>query len=437
MAYDIIIGRGEGDKKKFGKRGLIRIGRGYVKMGQYNSLSNNIFMDVARSHVVLIAGKRGSGKSYTLGVMTEEISNLPTEVSQNIASLIFDTMGIYWTMKYPNEKDKELLHEWDLKAKKLPVRIFVPFAFYDEFLKKGIPVDRKFALGVSELTVEDWLITFKLDLINPVAVLIERVLTKLKKEKETYIIDDILPLLELDKKTTRETINAAVGLFESANTWGVFAKEDTEPTKIKDLIEGGITSVLDLSVYSSIGAFNIRGLVVSLIARKLFQERMIARKTEEVNAVAKGISYVTTVEKKKMPLVWLFIDEAHEFLPLDENIISTDALVQILREGRQPGISLVLATQQPGKIHTDVMTQSDIVLAHRVTAKPDVEALNSMMQSYLTNSIQGYMNDLPSLKGSAIILDDNSERIYPMRMRPRFTWHGGEAPKAVEEEKEL
>jgi hypothetical protein len=83
------------------------------------------------------------------------------------------------------------------------------------------------------------------------------------------------------------------------------------------------------------------------------------------------------------------------------------------------------------------MTQSDVVLAHRVTSKPDVDALNHMMQSYLTNTIQGFMNDLPSLKGSAIILDDNSERLYPMRMRPRFTWHGGQAPTAVEVKKEL
>jgi DNA segregation ATPase FtsK/SpoIIIE-like protein len=164
---------------------------------------------------------------------------------------------------------------------------------------------------------------------------------------------------------------------------------------------------------------------------------MAARKVEEIHAVSKGLNYLNETEKKKMPLVWLFIDEAHEFLPLDEKIISTDALVQILREGRQPGISLVLATQQPGKIHTDVMTQSDIVLAHRVTAKRDVEALNSMMQSYLTNTIQGYMNDLPGLKGSAIILDDNSERIFPLRMRPRFTWHGGEAPRAIEPNKKL
>ena len=69
MAYDIIVGRTASDKKKFGDRGTIFLGRHYVKMGQTVSLSSNIRMDVARSHVVLVSGKRGSGKSYTLGVM--------------------------------------------------------------------------------------------------------------------------------------------------------------------------------------------------------------------------------------------------------------------------------------------------------------------------------------------------------------------------------
>jgi hypothetical protein len=83
------------------------------------------------------------------------------------------------------------------------------------------------------------------------------------------------------------------------------------------------------------------------------------------------------------------------------------------------------------------MTQSDTIIAHRVTSKQDLEALNYIMQSYLLESIKKYMDDLPSLKGSAIILDDNSERIYPMKIRPRFTWHGGEAPTAIKAEKKL
>jgi len=436
MPYDIITGRGEVDKKNLKDKGLIFIGKGYVKMGQYTSLSNKILMDIARSHVVLVAGKRGSGKSYTLGVLAEELSNLPKETSQNIASLIFDTMGIYWTMKFSNEKDKELLQDWDLKSKNLPVKIFVPFGHYDSYTEKGIPADEKFALNITELNSEDWVITFGLDIINPISVLIERIITKLK-EIGSFSIKDIISSLRADEESSRETRNAAIGLFEAANTWGIFAKNQEKATQVKDLISAGTTSVLDLSVYNSVGAFNVRALVISLISRKIFNQRMDSRKKEEIESVSKGLDYLSSSEKKETPLVWIFIDEAHEFLPLNKKTIATDALVQLLREGRQPGISLVLATQQPGQIHKDVMTQSDIVIAHRVTSQPDLEALNYIMQSYLLESIKKYMDDLPTLKGSAIILDDNSERIYPMRIRPRFTWHGGEAPTAIKIEKKL
>jgi len=436
MPYNISIGRNLTDKELFGEKGMIFLGKNYVKMGQYTSLSNSIFMDVARSHVILIAGKRGSGKSYTLGVMAEELSNLPKEVNQNIASLIFDTMGIYWTMKFENEKDKKLLEEWDLKPKNLPVKIFVPFGHYDNYIENGVPVDERFALDVSELNSEDWIITFGLEMINPISVLIGRTIIELKKYGK-FGIDDIINGLEKDSKTSLEIKNAAQGLFEAANSWKIFANKDEESTKVSDLISRGTTTILDLSVYNSVGSFNVRALIISLISRKIFNQRMNARKREEIKSISKGLSFLSTEEKKDVPLVWIFIDEAHEFLPLNGKTAATDALVQLLREGRQPGISIVLATQQPGQIHRDVMTQSDIVIAHRVTAQPDLEALNYIMQSYFIESIKRYMDDLPSLKGSAIILDDNSERIYPMRIRPRFTWHGGEAPTALKVEKSL
>jgi histidinol phosphatase-like enzyme len=127
----------------------------------------------------------------------------------------------------------------------------------------------------------------------------------------------------------------------------------------------------------------------------------------------------------------MFLDEAHEFLPMDEKTPATNALIQLLREGRQPGISMVLATQQPGVIHRDVMTQSDIVISHKLTNKKDIEALNEIMQTYLLETIQKSMSQLPDAKGSAIVLDDNSERLYPIKVRPRFTWHGGESPRAI------
>ena len=305
MPYDIIIGRGSADKKILGEKGLTYLGKGFVKMGQYTSLSNKIFMDVARSHVILVAGKRGSGKSYTLGVIAEELSNLPKEVSQNIASLIFDTMGIYWTMKYQNEKDKELLREWGLQPKSLPVKVFVPFGHYDSYLEKGIPVDKPFALDLTEMEPTDWVLTFGLNFIDPVAVLIERTITRLK-QIDYFNIKDVILEIEKDEKTSRETKNAAIGLFEAAATWGIFSESSKEATQIKDLITAGATSVLDLSVYNSVGAFNVRALVIGLVSRKLFNERMLARKKEEIQAVQHGVDYLSYKQEREMPLVWIF-----------------------------------------------------------------------------------------------------------------------------------
>ena len=299
MAYDIIIGRNESDKKEFGNKGLVYIGKGFVKMGQYTSLSNKIYLDVVRTHVILIAGKRGSGKSYTIGVLAEQLANLPKEVSQNIASIIFDTMGIYWTMKYQNEKDRELLQEWDLTAKNLPVKIFVPYGHFDDHIKKGIPVDRPFALDVTEMKAEDWVIAFELDLINPVGVLIGNTITQLKETGKKFYIEDIILEIEKNQKSSRDSRNAAIGLFGAAESWGVFAKKGIKPTNTIDLVTRGKTTVLDLSVYRSIGSFNVRALVISLVSRKLFDQRMAARKKEEISAIAKRFEVSGETEKKK------------------------------------------------------------------------------------------------------------------------------------------
>ncbi len=433
MTYDIIIGRDQLDKEKFGNRGLIFIGKGYVKMGNYTSLSNNIYMDIARSHVILVSGKRGSGKSYTLGVIAEELSNLQREESQNIASLIFDTMGIFWTMKYKNEKDSLLLEEWNLKPKNLPVKVFVPLGKAQDYEEKGIPFDETFAIKISELETEDWITLFNLPMTSLPAVLIQRTITELRNKLTYFTLEDILMKIENDRKASPQTKEIVSSLFEAVDTWGVFSKTK-EGTEISSLTIPGTTTILDISIYSSNSTYNIRALVISLISRKLFKIRMESRKKEELEALRHGQDYLSFKTEREQPLVWLFIDEAHEFIPQDLITPATSALQQLLREGRQPGISLVLATQQSGQIHKDAMTQADIIISHRVTAKPDIQALNTIMQSYLLEDIKQQLNNLPSLKGSAIILDDNSERLYPIRIRPKFTWHGGEAPIAVKAE---
>jgi hypothetical protein len=430
---EIIIGRSESDLKKYGTEGAVFIGKQYIKMGNVMSLANKVLLDVIRPHVILVTGKRGEGKSYTMAQIAESvISFLPKEISQNIAMLFLDTMGIFWTMKFPNYRDEALLHEWGLEPKGLDnVKLFVPGGKFKELQDKGIPVDEKFYLTTSDIDPLEWCFTLGIKPTDEEGVLISRVITKLKKEKELYDINEIIEEIENDKESDKKTKSSLISRLESVKGWGLFAKEGTPLNKI---IQGGVASVLDISVYTHVyGAFSIRSLVIALFAKKILEEREMASRLEEKEEIEKGLAYFTKreIKKKKSPMVWMFIDEVHEFLPREGKTLATGPLLQLIREGRQPGISLVVATQQPGKMNTDVLSQCDIVISHRVTSKMDIEALNTIMQSFMTETLSQALDELPRVKGCALILDQNQERIYSVQMRPRFSWHGGETPTAI------
>lgn len=435
--YDIIIGRNKEDIKKLGTSGTIYLGKHYVKMGQITSLSNKIFMDVTRSHIVFVVGKRGSGKSYSMGVIAESMLDLPEEIKNNIAIIMLDTMGIYWTMKYPNKQDKELIEEWKLEARPLNVNIFTPTGYYKKYKEQGIPTDFPFSIKTSELSAFEWSESFGIELHSPIGILIDHIIEDFKDNNIDYGIDDIIKAIQKDERSTKEAKDAAENRFLSAKHWGLFSKTGT---KLEDLVIPGQITVLDVSCYTFMpGTESLRALVIGLISRKLFTQRMAARKTEEYASIYKETHLVEKEEdeEKKEPLIWLIIDEAHEFLPNDAKTVATQPLLTILREGRQPGISLVLASQQPGKIHTDVITQSDIVIAHRITANIDTQALGSLMQSYMREGLDKQLNYLPRVTGAALIFDDVNEKIYPMRMRPRYTWHGGGSPSLTIKKKKI
>lgn len=584
MPYNLIVGRNESDLKKYGERGTVLIGRTYVKMGRVMSLSNYIYLDVAKGHVVYIVGKRGSGKclhgdtlitlsdgsqvkikdlenvdkdiftldknnikaskrtnfykrkvqrivevrlksgkwikltpehplltkkgwlpvdklnlgnviatpkrdvlklskekgshifwdeivslkyvdgpcevyditvpkthnfvandiivhnSYTMGGIIEGMIDLPEDVKKNLSIILLDTMGIYWTMKYPNEKDAELLEQWGLKGKGLDVKIYTPYGFYDKYREEGIPTDYPFSIKASALSAQDWALTFELPRSHPVCIVIEKIIGDFADaRKDDYTLEDMMGAIEKDKSFADDERNEAINRLRASKRWGLFSKEGMD---FVSLAKGGQVSVLDVSCYATgEGGWGVKNLVIGLVSQTIFNHRMLVRKEEELDSIKVGYSYFQSEaeagKKEQMPIVWIVIDEAHEFLPKEGKTAATDALVTIMREGRQPGVCLVMATQQPGKIHSDVMSQSDIVISHRLTAKPDVDALSTMSQSYLTKSLPRMIDELPRLPGAALLLDDNSERFFPIRVRPRFTWHGGEAPSAVPYKREL
>ncbi len=437
MAFDVIIGRGKKEVETFGKEGTILMAKQYVKMGQTTSLSNPVYLDVAGAHVIFIVGKRGTGKSYTMGAIAEGLADLPRDIKQNLSILLIDTMGIYWTMKYPNFQDAELARQWGLEPKGLDVKIYTPSGFFYKFKEEGIPTDYPFSIRPIDVAPEDWCRVFQINPNSAEGVLLSKVVQDLSNQEESYEMDELIKAVKADDESDKITKSIIVNQFEKVKEWGIFS---TEGTPLKDIIAGGQVTVLDVSPYATMASgWDIKALVTGLICRTLFNQRMLSRKTEEFQSVDQAMHYFSKEVEEKMeePLVWIALDEAHELLPHDGKTAASDALITILREGRQPGISLILATQQPAKIHTDVMTQADIVIAHRLTAQMDIEALGSLMQSYMRSGLDTELNILPHTKGAAVVFDDANERMFPVQMRPRFTWHGGGSPIAIKEKKDF
>lgn len=411
---DIVIGRDEEDLRKYGSTGTAVLGRHVVGTGEETHLTTPLYMDVLRPHVIIVTGKRGEGKSYTMSVVVEEMAKLPDSIKENLCSLIIDTQGIFWTMKTPSEKDVQLLNEWKLKPRGFVVDVYVPAGQTKIFSDAGVDFDGSFSIQPSQLSIEDWLSVFSLNENDTLGILLHKVMAKNFRGNTQYSIDDIIYTIGREQGFDAEKL-ALQNRFETAKDWGIFGEE-----KMPDILVGGKATVLDVSLTPQ----NVRALLVALVCRDVFKKRVKARRKEELMEME--LSMI-----KRTPMPWIFIDEAHNFMPDKGRVASSEVLSTLVKEGRQPGITLVFATQRPEKLHPDALAQSDIIISHRLTAKADMDALKAIMQTYLLYDISKYINELPKLKGVAIILDDNSERIYRIRVRPKQSWHAGSSPVAV------
>jgi len=423
LSKDSIIGRSLDDIEKYGEKGTAYLGKIVMSTGEKPVLGRKILCDVAKPHLVLICGKRGGGKSYTMAVVLEEFARQPFEIKQRLSAVVIDTVGIFWTMKIPNKEEVRELERWDLKPDKTNVRVLVPKGKIDFYKKKELPIDGSFTLKTSELDDVEWLALFKLTLNEAEGILLSRVIEEVKEKLGSYYgIDDIISAVKKDEDSEALARQALANRFRVADSWGLFEKEGT---KIKEIAKPGAITIIDVSSYrQSIGMEGTRDIIVGLLGKKLFEERMLYRKEEEVK-LTKGLK-----KESEMPIVWMFVDEAHMFMPSDEKSIALNVLLEWIRVGRQPGLSLVLATQRPNKLHPDAISQCDIFISHRMTAQDDIKAVSQLRPSYMHQDFDKYFQEMPKTKGYALVLDDNTEKLWLVKIRPRYSWDGGTTASA-------
>lgn len=416
MPYETVVGRTKEDLEKFGTRAAGYLGKHIVGTGEDAHLTTPVFIDLLRPHVILICGKRGTGKSYSAATIIEEILSLEKEYAEKIACVVFDPIGIYWSMKFPNEQQRQLLKEWKMEPKKFDkVKVYVPLELKAAYEKAGIPVDYTISVSPKEFSPDDWALAFNLERTSQEAVALERNFNELLEEKQDFGLDDFITKIKDDGLIEQDVKNVLINFLEVAKEWGIFS---VKGMKIEDIAKPNQTSVIDLSRVKG-EAWGLRNLIAAWVTRQVYRERVLARKEEELAKVEER------EPKKVFPLTWLVFEEAHNFVPAGIKTVSTEPISTIAKQGREPGISLVVISQMPGRIHQDILSQCDLVISFRLTSKDDLQALHAVSQTYMLEELQKYINKLPRWAGCACIIDDNLEKVFLVNIRPRLSWHSG------------
>jgi len=380
-------------------------------IGQEIEEEDDVYIDASSARSILACGKRGTGKSYTLGNVVEEIH---TETN-DVVPLVIDPMGIYWTMAEENDDQRDLLWDWGVTEQGFPVNLLVPGDPEDrygddivrEFRSRGIDLN-PLLLNPSDMSPDGWCDLFDLNINKPMGITLYRAIRELNEDDTPFYLPDIINKVEMDGSSSDRTKEALLNRLEMARDWDIFAGEYQD---VWTTFDENRINVLDVSVLDP-GQYGLRNLVVDVLGKELFRQRQDARRREEMGL------------RVEIPKVWLFIDEAHNFVPSGSSSLAKDMLILWVKEGRQPGLSIVVASQQPSAIDSEVLSQCDITLCHKITTKEDIRSLDKLSQDYMGSNLKTYVRQIDNV-GEAVFVDDDEETVQMVKIRPRKSQHGG------------
>ena len=328
------------------------------------------------------------GKSYTLGVLAEELGDAP-----GVAPIIADPMGVFSGLR---EVGGTVLSP-TIRPAALPPAAWPDLLGLDPAGGPGSLLWRVVADARDATPAEAS--GSSLSSSSPSR---SPSFSSSNSPSRSHSLDDFRDRVTASD-ATRETRRAARNHLDAAAAWGVFDATAPPVARLPSRADGDPV-VIDLAGVPDAAA----GAVLRAIASGLYDARVADRDPADSNG-------------DRLP--WLLVDEAHAFFGGSAD----PALRTVLTRGRAPGISLVCATQRPEALPAVAVSQADLLIAHRLTAERDVDALAAAEATYLAG---GLAERLPTGIGEALVVDDATEAAHRVRVRERRTTHGGESPRA-------
>jgi hypothetical protein len=230
---------------------------------------------------------------------------------------------------------------------------------------------------------------------------------------------------------------ALVGLSPESGAGGLVwqaATAESTVSRMDDHVQAADAPVADrraasnhLSLVASWDVFTPDGLAAGELATPAATVVDVSgMNPAPANAVVRGVVdalYRARVEQRIDRLPWLLVDEAHTFF----DGVAADALRAVLTRGRVPGVSLAVATQRPSAVPPVAISQSDVLVAHRLTSRADLDALERVRPTYVDGTLS---ERLPEEVGDVVVIDDATESVHAARIRKHHTPHGGGSPSA-------
>lgn len=431
-----------------------------------------VYFDGTKEFVALIIGKRGSGKSHTLGALLEGFCTIRNEstisqVSKRRGVLLLDPMGNFWTTVLPLRGDGpprlrqqfDQLDGWGIQPEDVNVRVWIPAGCR---LPISHPDIEEFHLHVSDLDVNDWADLLRVDILrDPQGILLAEAHEAVTQTgwrgndgmrhpaKNTYQVQDLIEYIEFEMQRQSQGVsqhhaNSLRALLRDLRGLSRQPIFQGSGTSLRTLIREGNLGILLLP--SRVG-HDLRRVITRILVRRILKEREIAAEIQ--NRLDFEGDCLPEPEKLRLeeeleqciPRTLLALDEAQELLG-EEGGEARQALEDYCLRGRGIGLSLVLATQTPtvSSISAKVRKQVDTCFIHQLLTREEIEITEKNMQALMPDKIVlkqrklSYDGLIRSLDvGQCVVASartvtprENQERAFVMTVRPRIRVHGGE-----------
>ncbi|MFX0014627.1 MAG: ATP-binding protein [Promethearchaeota archaeon] len=310
-------------------------------------------------HVLCVAST-GAGKSYSVGVLLEEI----IMKFQSAAVLLFDIHNEYWGLAQPNDgPETENLDYEGYSPRGFQSNILI---FEKDSLGLGIYFDLPRLRRLLDLTAAQE---------NSLSNLVSNPIS----------LEDLISLIE-DSNIHSSTRDTLLSKIYSLKKMPFFERE----LDLEALISPGQISIIRLDQFVD---QKKRNLLVNEILNQIFEKKMRGDLIREHEVI-------------------LVIEEAHRFTG------SNEILPRIAREGRKFGIYEILISQRPADFPDTIIANMNTLIALRIRSDKDINKIR-LMEGISSEVV----SRLPHLiRGEALIVGLQGGPVK-IQVRPRLSKH--------------